>query len=121
MLTLWCQMLDRDVDLIIFEDNEATEKVVRSGYSQKCLKEVVDLQNVTLQHVKTEGHVQTKGVEAQKWANDIHPLGISTTVRNSVKANMTGFKMEAAQASPQVQTQAGSSKHVDTCNVIPGE
>ena len=35
MCTFWETVLRRKVDLVIFEDNEATEKVIRSGYSQK--------------------------------------------------------------------------------------
>ena len=90
MMTLWGHMLGRDVDLIIYEDNEATEKVVRSGFSHKLrhitrthkvnlssLKEIVDQPDVTLQHVKTKDQradIFTKGVEAHKWANAIHLL-----------------------------------------------
>ena len=67
MCTFWETVLRRKINLVIFEDNEATEKVVRSGYSQQLrhitrthkvkiasIKEILDLPEVHLRHVMSD-------------------------------------------------------------------
>ena len=92
---LWCQLLDRDVDLEVMEDNQATIKVARAGFSAKLrhvqrthavnlssLKEVLRFDGVSIEYVDTKDQtadVFTKALAPQKWDNAMQLLGMATT------------------------------------------
>ena len=92
MLTLWDTLLGRKVILKIWEDNEATIKVVKKGYSAKLrhvtrthkvnlgsLYEVFRGEDHEIKHVATNeqsADIFTKGLEPAKWDNAISLLNM---------------------------------------------
>ena len=92
MLSLWDLLLGRPVKLEICEDNQATIKVAKKGYSPKLrhilrthkvnlssLKEVLDNDNVSIVYIKTDDQaadIFTKALAPCKWDNAIALLGI---------------------------------------------
>ena len=92
MLTLWEGLLMRRVTLRIFEDNEATIKVVKKGYSSKLrhvgrthkvniasLHDTVSVDSVIIEYVQTHlqaADVFAKSLEPQKWGNALALLGM---------------------------------------------
>ena len=94
MLNLWERLLKRPVTLRILEDNEATIKVIRKGYSSKLrhvsrtqrvniasIHEAISEPNVILQYVETTkqaADVFTKSLDPQKWGNALDLLGVHT-------------------------------------------
>ena len=101
-MQLWDKLLGRGIKLRIMEDNEATIKVAKKGYSAKLrhvlrthkvnissIKEVLDTDNVVIEHVKTEfqaADIFTKALAPQKWANALDLLGIdySASLTNEI-------------------------------------
>ena len=94
MLSLWERLLKRPVTLRIFEDNEATIKVIKKGYSSK-LRHLARTQRVNIASVhdaildpqlileyiettKQAADVFTKSLDPQKWGNALKLLGIFT-------------------------------------------
>jgi hypothetical protein len=92
MLSLWERLLKRPVTLRILEDNEATIKVIKKGYSSKLRhlsrtqrvniasihESLLDPQ-VILQYVessKQAADVFTKSLDPQKWGNALSLLGV---------------------------------------------
>ena len=77
-LGLWEQLLDREMVLVIMEDNEATIKIAKSGYSAKLrhmtrhqkihigsVKEVLDREHTYIPHCPTDkqaADIFTKGL-----------------------------------------------------------
>lgn len=92
-MQLWDELLGRGIKLRIMEDNEATIKVPKKGYSAKLsnvlrthkvnissIKEVLDNDIVDIEHVKAEfqaADIFTKALAPQKWANALNLLGIN--------------------------------------------
>ena len=84
--------MGREVKLIIKEDNQATIKVAKTGYSAKLrnitrhhkvdlgsIAEELENQNIDIEYCKTEeqcADVFTKGLEPQKWPNALELIGI---------------------------------------------
>jgi hypothetical protein len=93
-LTLWDIVLGRKVDLIILEDNQATIKVVRKGYSPKLrhisrthkvnlgsIKEELEKPEVSIEYCHTTfqaADIFTKALAPMKWPNALKLLGIDT-------------------------------------------
>ena len=94
MLDLWDLLLGRPVKLTIYEDNQATIKVLNKGYSSKLrhvtrhhkvdlgsVKEVLDEHNVELQYIETTkqcADIFTKALTPCKWPHAVGLLGIKT-------------------------------------------
>ena len=113
MEVLWGMVLQREIHTIIYEDNEATEKIVRSGFSQKLrhitrthkvnlgsLCDVVASPDRTLKHVTSVDQIAdvfTKAVEQQGWQNALRLLGMTTSVPETVRRSMAGFKLQQDQ------------------------
>jgi hypothetical protein len=96
MLSLWERLLKRPVNLRIYEDNEATIKVIKKGYSSK-LRHLARTQRVNIASVhealqdpqfileyietlKQAADVFTKSLEPLKWPNALSLLGIHTSI-----------------------------------------
>jgi len=91
-LDLWDMLLKRPMTLEVMEDNQATIKIVRKGYSMKLrhinrthkvnlggLKEVFDDDNVVLSYVETHSQaadIFTKALQPIRWDNALKLLGI---------------------------------------------
>ena len=113
MEVLWSTVLQREVHTVIYEDNEATEKIVRPGFSQKLrhitrthkvnlgsLRDVVVSSGRTLKHVKSAEQIAdvfTKAVEQHGWQNALRLLGMTTSVLETVKRSMASFKLQQHQ------------------------
>ena len=85
-------MLDRKVSLLIREDNQATIKVIRKGYSHKLrhlprvhkvdlssIKELLDDGHFDIEYVVTDeqaADVFTKALPVHKWDHALGLLGI---------------------------------------------
>ena len=96
-LQLWEKLLQRPVDLVIHEDNQATIIVVRKGYSPKLrhigrthkinlssLKECLDDPCINVQYIDTNeqaADIFTKALPPQKWYKALCLLGIRTDIR----------------------------------------
>ena len=96
-MSLWDTLLGRGIKLRIYEDNMATIKVVKKGYSPKLrrilrthkvnlssIKEAIDNDNVELRYVETEqqaADVFTKALCPLKWPAAMEMLGITTHTR----------------------------------------
>ena len=96
-LQLWEKLLQRPVDLVIHEDNQATIIVVRKGYSPKLrhigrthkinlssLKECPDDPCINVQYIDTNeqaADIFTKALPPQKWYKALCLLGIRTDIR----------------------------------------
>ena len=94
MLTLFDMLLGRQVELIILEDNQATIKILKRGYSPKLrhilrthkvnlgsVKEELDKQEIVLEYCPTEyqcADIFTKGLPPNKWDNALQLLGMDT-------------------------------------------
>ena len=94
VLQLWELLLQRPVDLIIHEDNQATIQVVGQGYSSKLrhitrthkinlgsLSEVLQQKGIKVQYIETTqqaADIFTKALEPMKWPNAIKLLNINT-------------------------------------------
>ena len=110
MEVLWGMVLQREIHTVIYEDNEATEKIVRSGFSQTLrritrthkvnlgsLSDVVASPGRTLKRVKSVDQIADvfmKAVEQQGWQNALRLLGMTTSVPETVKRSMAGFKLQ---------------------------
>jgi len=93
-MDLWDMILGRSIELIILEDNQATIKIVRKGYSSKLrhiyrthkvnlgsIKEVLEEDNVTLMYCNTHfqaADIFTKALAPSAWQNALDLLGIVT-------------------------------------------
>ena len=94
MLELWEKLLNRKVDLIIYEDNQGTIDVVAAGYSPelrhltKTQKTSIDLVHDIVHELqlaqieKVDGDLQaadifTKAVEVAKWPAALSMLNMS--------------------------------------------
>jgi len=91
-MSLWDLLLQRPVQLRIFEDNQATIKVAVKGYSPKLrhvlrthkvnlgsIKEILDSDAVSIEYVKTEDQradIFTKALQPLKWDNALQLLNI---------------------------------------------
>ena len=99
VLQLFERILERPVELIIHEDNQATIKVVEAGYSPKLrqisrthkvnlggLSEILTERGIKVQYIesaKQAADIFTKALEPLKWPNAINLLGMSTKPRMS--------------------------------------
>ena len=95
-LTYWETVLNRDVHLEIFEDNQATIRVVKKGYSAKLrhisrthkidissIFEIIELDNIEIIYCKTDDQaadIFTKALAPLKWPNALSLLGILDSV-----------------------------------------
>jgi len=95
VLQLWETVLERPVDLIIHEDNQATILVVERGYSSKLrhitrthkinlgsLSELLQDNGIKLQYVesaKQAADIFTKALEPIKWPNATELLNIKAS------------------------------------------
>ena len=91
-MDLWGKLLGRSVSLTIYEDNQATIKVVLKGYSHKLrhinrthkvdlssIKEVIDTDAVEIEYIKTDlqaADIFTKALQPCKWENALKLLGM---------------------------------------------
>ena len=91
-LELWELILGRKVELNIKEDNQATIKIIRKGYSHKLrhlnrvhkidissIKELLDDETFTLEYINTDeqaADIYTKGLPVHKWDNALRLLGV---------------------------------------------
>jgi hypothetical protein len=105
-MDLWELFLGRPIDLYILEDNEATIKVAKKGYSSKlrhCLrhhkinlgsaKEAIENNPIEIVYCHTNfqaADVFTKALEPHKWDNALALLGVD-------KMNQTTTKEPAAE------------------------
>eukprot|EP00435_Cladocopium_sp_Y103_P068276 s2538_g31.t1 len=96
-LTLWEQLLQRSVRLIVHEDNQATILVVKKGYSPKLrriqrthkvnlgsLSEVFVEDTASLEYCRTEDRaadIFTKALPPQKWGAALTLLGLKNLQR----------------------------------------
>ena len=93
-LTLWETLTERAIELNCKEDNEATIKVIRKGYSPKLrhltrthkvdiasFAERFQEDSINLEYVKTDAQVAdifTKALEPNKWDHAIKLLHMET-------------------------------------------
>jgi len=98
-MDLWDLLLGRPIGLEIMEDNQATIKVVRKGYSMKLrhigrthkvnlgsLKEVIDSDHVELSYCRTDdmaADIFTKALPPLKWDNALKLLGMAKTTKKA--------------------------------------
>ena len=91
-MDLWDKLLGRSVSLTIYEDNQATIKVVLKGYSHKLrhisrthkvdlssIKEIIDTDAVEIEYIKTDlqaADIFTKALQPCKWVNALKLLGM---------------------------------------------
>ena len=82
-LDLWCLILRRDVRLLIYEDNQATIKILRKGYSNKLrhlsrhhkldigsIHDILQDPNVEIEYVESANQaadIFTKNLPPMKW------------------------------------------------------
>ena len=94
VLQLWEKILERPVDLIIHEDNQATIKVLENGCSSKLrhvsrthkvnlggLSEILQQKGIKMQYVesiKEAADIFTKALEPLKWPNALDLLNVHT-------------------------------------------
>jgi hypothetical protein len=94
MLNLWQSVSGKHVPLIIKEDNEATIKIIKKGYSSKlrslsrthrvnlgALHETINHKDVRIEYVPTNeqaADIFTKGLDPQKWNPALQLLGMHT-------------------------------------------
>ena len=94
MMDLWDKLLGRPIELLIMEDNQATIKVARKGYSARLrhvprthkvdlgsIREVLDGDNVKVEYCHTEyqaADIFTKALPPLKWDNAVALLGMET-------------------------------------------
>ena len=92
MLSLWQKLTDKQIDLVIKEDNEATIKIAKKGFSPKlrslarthrvslgAIHDAVTQDDVKLEHISTNeqaADIFTKALEPQKWHNALQLLGL---------------------------------------------
>ena len=96
-MDLWDKLRGRKIELIILEDNQATIKVIRNGYSQKLrsterthkvnlgsVTEVIQRDNVSLEYVPTDfqaADIFTKALPPHKWQAALDLLGIAREIQ----------------------------------------
>ena len=101
-LDLWEILFDRKVSLLVLEDNQATIKVIRKGYSHKlrhlprvhkidlsALKELLDDGHFDIEYVVTDeqaADVFTKALPVHKWEHALELLGIKCIADNAFKS-----------------------------------
>jgi len=99
-MSLWDRLLGRPVSLQVMEDNQATIKVVRKGYSAKLrhvsrthkvnlssIHEAITRDRVSVDYCKTDeqsADIFTKALPPNKWENALTLLGIMTTTSRIV-------------------------------------
>ena len=92
MLALWQKIAGESFKLVIKEDNEATIKIVRKGFSTKlrslarthrvnlgAIHEIISDHDVELEYIATNeqaADIFTKALEPQKWGNALELLGM---------------------------------------------
>ena len=92
-MDLWDKLLGRKIDLIILEDNQATIKVIRDGYSQKLrsterthkvnlgsVTELIKQDDVSIEYVPTDfqaADIFTKALPPHKWQAALDLLGMA--------------------------------------------
>ena len=107
-LDLWDLLLGRPCELVILEDNQATIKVAKKGYSQRLrhvprhhkvdlgsVKECLDKEQFTIEYCNTKfqaADIFTKGLAPNKWPNALELLGTDTKKRNNGKAAKGGAR-----------------------------
>ena len=90
-MDLWELVLDRKVSLLVREDNQATIKVIRKGYSHKLrhlprvhkidlgsIKELLDDGHFEIDYVPTDEQAAdtfTKALPVHKWDHALELLG----------------------------------------------
>ena len=91
-MNFWEALLGRPVSLEILEDNQATIKIVKKGYSQKLrhisrthkvdlssIKEVIERDTVSIEYVDTKeqaADIFTKALPPHKWDTALDLLGL---------------------------------------------
>ena len=92
MLNFWQTVAGREMTLKILEDNEATIKIVKQGYSSKLrslsrthrvnlgsIHEVIQQPDIFLEYIQTllqAADIFTKALEPQKWEPALALLGM---------------------------------------------
>ena len=103
MLDLWDTLLGRHVQLVVMEDNQATMKIAKRGYSSKLrhvqrvhkvnissIAEVLSSEEVSIEYCPTDlqsADVFTKALTPAKWDNALDLLGIRRDFRPAAKAD----------------------------------
>ena len=141
MVELFSTILQRPIDLYILEDNQATIKVVKKGYSPK-LRHLQRTQKINISSIKeviVEDHIFmiychttfqcadifTKALAPHKWDDALKLLGIqtnSTKTKNKIKTPKEKSKTETVEDTPVVTTRgihaaaaAGRASAVQAC------
>ena len=112
MLSMFDVILERTCELEVFEDNEATIKIVRKGYSAKLrhvsrthrvnlagLSEELNKESVNLQYVNTTeqaADIFTKALEPHKWDAALRMISIVKEVPCSTKSKTSGASKAGA-------------------------
>ena len=95
-MSLWDTLLGRPIDLIVLEDNQATIKIIRNGYSSKLrhvnrvhkinlssVYERFEGDNVDIVYCNTDfqaADIFTKALAPNKWDHALKLLGMDTTL-----------------------------------------
>ena len=95
-MSLWDILLGRSIDLIVLEDNQATIKIIRNGYSSKLrhvnrvhkinlssVYERFEDDNVDIVYCNTDfqaADIFTKALAPNKWDHALKLLGMDTTL-----------------------------------------
>jgi hypothetical protein len=117
-LSLFELILGRPVELLILEDNQATIKIARKGYSSKLrhvprthkvnlgsIAEVLEEDTVEIEYVPTElqcADIFTKDLCPAKWQNALDLLGMQTQLPDIPKVSKAPPVAESAPAPPLV-------------------
>jgi hypothetical protein len=108
-LDLWQKIIGPSINLEVFEDNQATIKVVEKGYSPKLrhiqrthkvnlgsIKEVFDGEGCEISYITTDkqaADIFTKALPPQKWGAALNMIGIfSEPLPKCVTAHEGGVK-----------------------------
>ena len=114
-MDLWDILLGRNIDFYIPEDNEATIKVAKKGYSSKLrhflrrhkinlgsVKEAFENNSIDIVYCHTNfqaADIFTKALEPHKWDNALALLGIDSAPRET--GDKTDVKDPAPNLSPE--------------------
>ena len=132
MLDLFDLILGRPVELLILEDNQATIKVLKRGYSPKLrhiqrthkvnlgsIKEVLDRDFVSMPYCPTDlqaADIFTKTLAPSKWDNALRLLGMRTDLGGKAPKSVAENPDE-----PCGEIAQGAEKLDQSCAILPAK
>ena len=121
-LTFWCKIVERDVTIVVWEDNQANIKVIQKDFSTRLrhisrthkvdlgsVKEVIDHDTVELRYCESAkqcADIFTKQLQPNKWDNALSLLGISKGEQDNVLERTPNHSLSVACHAPSVACPA---------------